>query len=301
MTTTTHSLSDLEQKVSTSGVLTTAEVARVLACPDLVAIGVLGETARTRASGTVVTFGRVAVWPLGGAEPEVGAAGELRIVGTPASIDAARAAVKDAAAHAGAAVVTGFSLVDLLVLCGHDHLVLADALASLRALGLTAVAEVPVDRFSSTEELVEALRAVRHAGLGAPRVTVDRANLPERLALIDRVVAAQDATGMVRAFAPLPRLDAVETPSTGYDDVKTVAAARLRCPASIVVQVDWPLYGPKLAQVALAYGAGDVDGVAPIDASPLGPRRAPVEEISRQIAAAGGVPVQRDGQFAIRG
>ena len=301
MTTTTHILSDLEPKVAAAGGLTSADVARVLACPDLVAIGVLGEAARTRAFGATITFGRVAVWPLGGPAPEIGAAGEVRIGGTPASFDVARAAVREAVARAGTAPVTGFSLFDLLVLCGHDHLVLAEGAASLKAAGLTALAEVPVDRFSSAEDLIEAARAVRHAGLEAPRLTVDRAGLSERLGIIDRVVVVQAETGMARAFAPLPRHDAVEAPSTGYDDVKTIAAARLRCPASVLVQVDWPLYGPKLAQVGLAYGAGDIDGVAATDASSLGARRAPVEEISRQIRAAGGVPVERDGAYAPRG
>jgi aminodeoxyfutalosine synthase len=99
----------------------------------------------------------------------------------------------------------------------------------------------------------------------------------------------------------LPRFDPVDTPSTGYDDVKTIALARLRCPASLLIQVDWPLYGPKLAQVALAYGAGDVDGVAAVDRSNLGPRRSPAEDIARQIRAAGGTPVERDGRFGRRG
>jgi aminodeoxyfutalosine synthase len=142
---------------------------------------------------------------------------------------------------------------------------------------------------------------VTGAGLGVWRFTVDRASLADRLALIDRVVDVQRETGAARAFAPLPRLDPVETPSTGYDDVKTIAAARLRCPASLVVQVDWPLYGPKLAQVALAYGAGDIDGVAAVDTLGLGHRRSPAEDIARQIRAAGGRAVERSGRFAPMG
>jgi 2-iminoacetate synthase ThiH len=52
-----------------------------------------------------------------------------------------------------------------------------------------------------------------------------------------------------------------------------------------------------LAQVALTFGADDVDGVSPSDASPHGLRRAPLEEITRNIRAAGLVPVERDGRF----
>jgi aminodeoxyfutalosine synthase len=104
----------------------------------------------------------------------------------------------------------------------------------------------------------------------------------------------------VRAVAPRARRDAVETPSTGYDDVRTIAAARVRLPANIAVQVDWPLYGPKLAQVALSYGANDVDGIAAADTTDLGPRRAPREDIQRQIRAAGGTPVERNGRYEPR-
>ena len=81
--------------------------------------------------------------------------------------------------------------------------------------------------------------------------------------------------GWEKEFAPLPREDVPEQPSTGYDDVRTVAVARLVCSGIASIQVDWPLYGPKLAQVAIAFGADDIDGVAAIDALNLGPRRAP--------------------------
>jgi 2-iminoacetate synthase ThiH len=63
------------------------------------------------------------------------------------------------------------------------------------------------------------------------------------------------------------------------------------------IQVDWALYGPKLAQVALTVGADDVDAVSPIDDMSEGPRRAPLEEIRRNIRAAGLEPVERNGRF----
>jgi 2-iminoacetate synthase ThiH len=64
-----------------------------------------------------------------------------------------------------------------------------------------------------------------------------------------------------------------------------------------VIQVDWPLYGPKLAQVAIAYGAGDIDGINAADDLALGLRRSPVEDIERQIRAAAAVPARRNGRF----
>jgi 2-iminoacetate synthase ThiH len=53
--------------------------------------------------------------------------------------------------------------------------------------------------------------------------------------------------------------------------------------------------------VALTFGADDIDGVSGSDAAPEGRRRAPLEEIRRNIQAAGLTPVERDGRFAALG
>ena len=88
-------------------------------------------------------------------------------------------------------------------------------------------------------------------------------------------------------------------PTTGYDDVKRVALARLVVDNVPSIQVDWALYGPKLAQVALTVGADDVDGVSPEEETAEGRRRAPLEEIRRNIRAAGQEPVERNGRFDV--
>jgi aminodeoxyfutalosine synthase len=89
----------------------------------------------------------------------------------------------------------------------------------------------------------------------------------------------------------------VSQPSTGFDDVKQVALARLIVSNIDSIQVDWPLYGPKLAQVALTVGANDVDGVAAVEAGLLGLRRSAVEEIRGNIRAAALDPVERNARF----
>ena len=65
------------------------------------------------------------------------------------------------------------------------------------------------------------------------------------------------------------------------------------------IQVDWALYGPKLAQVALTVGADDIDAVSAQDDTGEGRRRAPLEEIRRNIRAAGFGPVERNGRFDV--
>jgi aminodeoxyfutalosine synthase len=79
--------------------------------------------------------------------------------------------------------------------------------------------------------------------------------------------------------------------------VKRVALARLTIQNIPSIQVDWGLYGPKLAQVALTVGADDVDGVSPEDDTGQGRRRSPLEEIRSNILAAGQAPVERNGRF----
>jgi hypothetical protein len=294
------SLADLSDKAIARQALNRAEAERVLACADLVRVGVLGEAARKARWGDRITYARVRVLGDGPWPAEAGEAGEVRLVVRPASIEQACERVTVARALAGETTLTAFSVADLLELAGGDHLALASMCAALRRAGLDAVAELPIDQLGDTENLVEVVRAVAHGGLGVWRATVTEAAVEARLDLVDRAAELQRQTGALRAFAPLPRLDPRATPSTGYDDVRTIAVARLLCPDIPSIQVDWPLYGPKLAQVALAYGADDIDGVAVDDPLNLGPRRSPLHDIERQIRAVPGQPVERTGAYALR-
>jgi aminodeoxyfutalosine synthase len=295
----TKTLSDLESAVSAGRPLTRAEAERVAQCTDLVSVGLLGEGARKSIRSERVTFGRVCEIAGDSLPASRGAAGEVRLTGVPASIDAARARVRAARAFAGGVPLTAFSLADLVALTGHDDIALADLARALASDGLAAVAEIPIDRLGDEERASEAVRAVRHGGLHAWRATVDRADYAGRLEIIERAAAIQRATGAFKAFAPLPRTDPRTMPSTGYDDVRTVAVARLVCRDIPSIQVDWPLYGPKLAQVAITYGADDIDGVAPVDDPAAGPRRAAREDIERHIRAAFAQPAERNGRYEI--
>ncbi len=290
-----HALSDLETKAATGAAFTRDEADRVVACPDLVSVGVLGALARKAKHGARVTYGRVAMVNNGVLPAERGDAGEVRVTGVPASPEQAIAWTRAAAGFAGDVIVTGFSLADLEALAGNDHLVLAELARALRSGGLHAVADIPVDQLGDHPE--ELVRAIMHGGLAAPRATITQAPFADRLDLIARVVALQQATGALRAFAPLPRVDPADAPSTGYDDVKTIVAARLMAPAIPHIQVDWILYGPKLAQVAIEYGADDIDAVSPVDDERLGVRRSPQADIERQIRSAFAEPAERDGRY----
>jgi len=295
-------LDHLHPIVLSGRALTPEEAAEAAACPDLVSVGVLGESVRKAMRGDRVTFARVAVVPAGAVAPPAtgrGDAQEVRLVDRPASLDEARARVAAARSMAEGVTLTGFSTADLLEMAGHDHVTLAGFAKALAAAGLAAVAETPVDRLGDAEQASEVVRAVRHGGLGVWRLTVDHVPPDDRLALIARAAAVAADVGGILAFAPLSRRGLADVPSTGYDDVKTVAIARVMCRSIPSIQVDWALYGPKLAQVAIAYGADDLDAVSPYDDPAAGARRAPRAEIERHIRAAYAEPAERGVKYEI--
>ena len=276
----------------------------MLSTPDLIAVGVQGDDVRRRMHGTRTTFLRVFEVHVGAppaALPPRVNAGEFRVVGTPATIEAALQAVAATSALAGGAIVTGFSLADLWALAsGTDAL---EALcARLKESGLEAVAEMPVDA-DLVPDAVSAVKVARASGLAVSRLTVQAQppggaeEIDARFALVDRARQLQDELGGFRVFAPLSRVTSVQMPTTGYADVRQIALARVVAANIESIQVDWPLYGPKLAQVALTVGADDIDGVAAVDPGVLGTRRSPIEEIRNNIRAAGLDAVERDGRY----
>jgi aminodeoxyfutalosine synthase len=270
------------------------EARALLAERNLIAVGARGDEERRRRHGARTTFVRVLDVPVDAipaAIPAAAAPGEFRVSGKPASADAAVAAVKAAITAAGSVPVTAFSLAELFELGGETIYGLTELVKRLVDAGLRAVAEAPIDAFPGDVAVVAVQQTIK-AGLRVPRLTVQRQ--PEAvLDVLARARQVQLAAGEVRAFAPLPRVSSIAQPSTGYDDVKVIAVARLVVDNIDSLQVDWALYGPKLAQFALTVGADDVDGVSALEGD-LGRRRSPLEEIRGNIKAAGLDPVERN-------
>ncbi|HKT80987.1 MAG TPA: hypothetical protein VJP86_12255 [Vicinamibacterales bacterium] len=272
------------------------ELTALASTHDIIAIGMRADEARRARHGTRVTFLRVAEVSAEVGAPVVvpPAAREIRINGLPSSRGGACARVREVVAAAGATPVAAYSLGDLEALAGREKVTLRALLEDLRAEGLELVSEAPVDRLHNARRAVE---EVNIAGLALSRVTVHQLPSSDVIDLLKQVSMLQRTVGVIRSFAPLPRQVNPAVPTTGYDDVKRVALARLVLDNIASIQVDWSLYGPKLAQVALTVGADDVDAVSAVDDMSEGRRRAPLEEIRRNIRAAGLEPVERDGRF----
>jgi aminodeoxyfutalosine synthase len=284
----------LFEKAAAGAALTPAEREALVGTPDLLGLGMAADEARRRRHDRRMTFVRVATLDINATDagttfPEP--AGEVRIVGAPTDWTAAIATVRALVGRAAGRVpITGFSLADL-------EGIGSGVVTQLKDAGLAAIADAPVDGLRDPDA---ALAMAVDAGLPVLRLTVERAASADRASLLDRVRTLTDRWRSIEAFAPLPRLIAGAAPSTGYEDVRMVALARLLVDVRHV-QVDWALYGPKLAQVALTFGADDVDSVSAVDDMTLGRRRAPLEEIRRNIVAASGEPSERDGLFRLRG
>lgn len=279
--------------------VTDAEIASLATSPDIITLGMLADNARRLRHGARTTFVRVADVPVesAGTVSPPPSAGEIRVVGAPATRDAAVARVKAVADAARGVAVSAFSLADLEQLAARQQVTLRSILEELRAAGLDLVAEAPIDRLQDPRRSIE---EVNIAGLALARLTIHQLSSAEAPTLLKQIADLQRDVAVIRAFAPLPRRVNPAMPTTGYDDVKRVALARVIVHNIPSIQVDWTLYGPKLAQVALTFGADDVDAVSPEEETGQGRRRAPLEEIRRNIRAAGQEPIERDGRFEPR-
>src|SRR6266436_4090380 len=240
------------------------ELVSLAATRDIISVGMLADDVRRRHHGLTTTFVRVVDVPaeMGAPVSIPAAAGEVRIVGAPATRMAAVERVREVAAAVGRTPVTAlsaYSLSDLEQLAAAESVTLRALLEDLRAAGLELVAEAPVDRLRDARRSIE---EVNIAGLVLARLTVDQSPSADPLTFLKSVAELQRAVGVLRVFAPLPRRINPAVPTTGYDDVRRVGLARIVVDAVPSIQVDWTRYGPKLAQVALTMGADDVDAVS---------------------------------------
>lgn len=256
---------------------------------DVLSLGMLADEVRRARVGSTVTYTRV--FEPDEAEDEGLLAGlaadgvEFRLAVPEGTLDdtATRVARTRAAIGAGSRL-TGYSLADLV---SREWAPLVEVLAALRAAGLDAIAEAPLDVVTTGH-----VDAVAGAGLGLDALSVQR--MPaHRVPTVLEARAWLTERPWVRAFAPLSREQPVAAPTTGYHDVRMVALARLALPSVKTIQVDWQQYGPKLAQVALTFGVNHLDRVSPVGDPSLGPRRASVEDVRRNISAAGFTPAER--------
>ena len=274
------------------------EIRELGASPDIVSLGMLADTVRRRLRGTQTTYLRVATCACDGtfAEAALPSAQEICITGSPTAPAQALSVVQSARAAAGMRTIIGFTWDDVEKLGAQHDGGVARLLRDFRSAGLDGLAELPLDTMPQAES---AIAELQRAGFQRLRLTIEGGQAGPRADLWLRASELQRRFGIIAALSPLPMALRTFRPTTGYEDVRNVALARLAAPDIASIQVDWTRYGPKLAQVALTFGADDVWGVSASDAAPEGRRRAAVEEIRRNIEAAGFTAVERDGRYGV--
>ena len=127
----------------------------------------------------------------------------------------------------------------------------------------------------------------------------------DRIAHMEMLRTLQDETGGFQAFIPLAfqaensdlKLDLKGT--SGLDDLKTLAIARIFLDNFDHIKAYWIMLGEKIAQVSLAFGVNDLDGTVieekiGHDAGAQSPQSLTKEGIIRLISNAGKIPVERD-------
>jgi len=128
--------------------------------------------------------------------------------------------------------------------------------------------------------------------------------LEERVDHLVRLRESQDRTHGFVAFIPLefhPANTALAhlPKPTGFDALKTIAVSRLMLDNFDHIKAYWIMLTPRIAQIALNFGANDLDGTVVEekiyhDAGATTPEGLTRAELERLIRAAGRVPIERD-------
>jgi len=196
-----------------------------------------------------------------------------------------------------------------------------ECLLRLKEAGLGSIsgggAEIFADRARSmicpgkigAEEWLGVMRTVHRLGIRSNATMLyGHIETPEERAdHLLRLRALQDETGGFFAFVPLPFQPrnnelgkVIPHFTTGLDDLRTIAASRLILDNFEHIKAYWVMLGVKMAQVALNFGADDLDGTVAEervahDAGARTPQLLTEEELIRMITEAGFEPVLRDG------
>jgi cyclic dehypoxanthinyl futalosine synthase len=193
-----------------------------------------------------------------------------------------------------------------------------ETLVRLRAAGLDSLpgggAEILVDsvrksvspRKISSDEWLAVMRAAQSIGMWTTATMMFGSveSLADRIEHLHRIRDLQDEHGKFRAFIPWSyspghtRLGG--DASSGLDYLKTLAISRIFLDNVPNVQASWVTQGPKIGQIALAFGANDL-GSTMIEENVVAATGVTNKMMTRDmvtaIADAGFTPVQRDTRY----
>lgn len=216
--------------------------------------------------------------------------------------------------------VHSFSPPEIVHLARREGLTVRALLVALRAAGLDSVpgggAEILVDRVRrlisprkiSWREWMDVMHIAHELGMRTTATMMfGTVETPaERIRHLVRLREAQDLTGGFTAFIPWsyqpPNTELGGPAAASHEYLKVLAVSRLLLDNFPNVQASWVTQGPKVAQVALSFGANDFGGTMleenVVRAAGVA-HRVPLAEIIRVIRDAGFVPAQRTTEYRI--
>jgi len=214
--------------------------------------------------------------------------------------------------------IKAFTMVEIAFLARRAKLTIEETLVKLRAAGVDSMpgggAEIFTHRVRAIicdhkidgDEWLETARAAHKAGFksNATMLYGHIENDADRVDHLLKLRALQDETGGFQTFIPLA-FHPENTPldhlpvTTGLLDIRQIAVSRLLLDNFAHIKAYWQMLTPKIAQIALRFGADDLDGTVIEekiyhDAGATTPQGMTRKELCRLITEAGRVPVERD-------
>ena len=216
-----------------------------------------------------------------------------------------------------------FTAVEIHFFAQHYGMTHAEVLNKLRAVGLDSLPGGGAEIFhpevrtrishdkATADEYLEVHRVAHRMGMKTNTTMLygHIETFAHRVDHMARIRALQDETGGFQAFIPLafhPDGNGMKNlpGPTGVDDLRTIAVGRLFLDNVDHIKAYWVSSTPKIAQVALRFGADDVDGTiihetiykAAGSTSPSGLTR---DALVRLIREAGMQPVLRDTFYRV--
>ena len=219
--------------------------------------------------------------------------------------------------------IKAFTAVELNYMIRQAGLTLEQGLTLLKEAGMESIPGGGAEIFSpeirtkicpqkgSAEEWLTLHRTAHGLGIdsNATMLYGHIESIEHRIDHLMRLRELQDASGGINAFIPLKFRSANNSMSelgeTGVtDDLRTLAMSRLILDNVAHIKAYWVMYGKDTTELALAFGADDIDGTiddstkiySMAGAADTRPTMS-VEDIERICAAAGFTAVERDTHY----
>ncbi len=211
-----------------------------------------------------------------------------------------------------------FTMVEIAFLAKRAKLTIRETLTRLRDAGMDSlpgggaeifherVRRIICDHKIDGSEWLETARTAHELGLRSNCTMLygHIENEEDRADHLVRLRALQDDTHGFVTFIPLafhPENTALHhiSKTTGFDDIKNIAVARLMLDNIPHIKAYWVMMTPRIAQIALRFGADDIDGTIVEeriyhDAGATTTQNLRRGDLLQLIRRAGRTPVERD-------